>query len=216
MTIIRDSVRFAKVCATAGIPATCFRTLERGLRKLQDDGRQALADNPWATEAQIEALEACNTCVVPNGMAAAIPCIDGDAWARESDQTSEEQRLPSVDLMFLSEAGGNEAVFVEGKLGALGGNASQRPRHPTQSELKSKFDCSQRRLHGKISVKSELYVIFSVNAIEKMKNWFGRYNRADRALRLTCLCVRDLVGLVNSGVLKVSQCDKNRAITVPN
>lgn len=199
MLIVQDKGVYLELCRKAQIPQNVIQELERSFARIFQDGNEALQKNVLANEAHFKKLRECFDCLEGNTISRfGAFCLDGDTLARYFDKEAYPKRRPSVDMIVLTFKDGSsiQAQFVEAKLGAAVKETNPRPRHPSPTDLYEKYDWTKERLVGVVEVAPEMHLLVSKNVLQKMRNRFANYNRANHSRPIVCECCADyLCGL---------------------
>jgi hypothetical protein len=203
---ICDRAEVVSFCISIGAPSTTIFTLKDVVKRLFNDGFQALENNRIASKSDRDTLDRCLSCsCLTNQKIGSVWCVDNDVWSKEFDRAHWGAEKPSADFFVLLNDNESRFIqFVEAKLGIVSGGQEKRPRHPRPQELYDKYEWSVKRIGIGSVVSGSLIVLFSNSVIEKMKNRFSRYNRENHGIKIKCMCTESYLESLEQGSMNHS------------
>lgn len=195
MRVLNKTRRQIELAAQLDGAAAYLLPIDRGMKKIYDDGHDAHRTNPNIKPSQIKRLADCEVCSQNAVKMGDGPlCLDNDAWKELGDCHDFGELKPSVDLLlFVNDAGREQLVMVEAKLGSATRRKGDAPKSPSQKEIQEKYDWSIRRVDGKLPVHRDLWLVVSSNTLQKMRQKVNRWNRSDSAHPIACSCCSDFL-----------------------
>ena len=207
MLILNDTRRQIELAVQLDRAFAYLLSLDRGMKKLFDDGHDAHQSNSGIKPSQIQRLAECEVCSrIEKKVGEGPLCVDNDAWKKFGDEHDFGEVKPSVDLLlFAEESSDVRVVMVEAKLGSATRRKGDAPKRPSHVEICDKYDWSVKRISGHLSVHRELWLLVSSNTFQKMRQKVRRWNQSDSAHPIVCACCSDFlsqfgVSLVDSAI----------------
>ena len=195
MRVLTDTLRQIELAVRMDGASRYLLSLRRGLERVFSDGYAAHRANANITQEQEDRLKDCETCSRGGQTMGAGPlCVDNDAWKALGDVFDFGGIKPSVDLLlFAEDAGVEQVVMVEAKLGGATRRRGDAPHRPSQVEICEKYDWSVKRVNGRLKVCKTIWLLVSLNTLQKMRQKVSRWNRSDASHSIKCVCCADFL-----------------------